>query len=173
MTIENEKSIIEQSAEIALTTVEVLHKDKKDLEIRLNEALKLLDKERIKSANLEVELGEAKKAKNTVDAMEDLQIAYNEIKRAYDELLEVERLRTASRDFQSASLSKTTIPKRLWISAIDAINFYSELNKASIYAIEHNDPWRKILFDITNTGQLKAARLDDNNNSNNDRDDLP
>jgi hypothetical protein len=171
LTTEKEKSSIEQSAEIALSTVQTLSNDKKDLEIRLNEALKLLDKERIKSANLEVELGEAKKAKNTLDAMEDLKISYDEIKQAYDELLEVERLRTASRDFQSANLSKTTIPPRPWISAVDAINFYTELNKASIYAIEHNDPWRKILFDMTNMGRLKAARLDDNNS--NDRDDLP
>jgi hypothetical protein len=113
-----------------------IHETKRDLEIRLNEALTLAD---IK-----------------IDAIEELQIKYDDLMRQYQELLEVERLRTSKSDFKSAAV----LPKHAWVAAIDALNFYSVLNKASRWAIEHNDPWKKILFDIKEDGQLKAAKLE-------------
>ena len=88
--------------------------------------------------------------------LNELQTKYDELKRAYDELREVERLRTSKSDFKSAAV----LPKHAWIAAIDALIFYSVLYKASRWAIEQNDPWRKILFDIKEDGQLKAAKLE-------------
>ena len=141
--------------------IAMFEKEREELQIRLQEALKLLDQERIRYANLEVELGEAQtrpgKQNKDVDANEELQIKYDELKQAYNELLEVERLRTSKSDFQSAA----KLPHRAWIVAIDAINFFRELNKASRYAIENNDPWKKIIFEIKADGQLKQARLEE------------
>ena len=120
----------------AMCKAQYIHETKRDLEIRLNEALTLAD---IK-----------------IDAIEELQIKYDELMRQHQELLEVERLRTSKSDFKSAAV----LPRHAWIAAIDALNFYSVLNKASRWAIEHNDPWHKILFDIKEDGQLKAAELE-------------
>lgn len=163
---EYEKEDISQSVKEEIAMFE---KEREELQIRLTDALKLaddkdraLERERLKFADLEVELGNMKanappsKSVKDVDANEELQIKYDELKAAYNELLEVERLRTSKSDFQSAA----TLPKQVWLSAIDALNFYSVLNKASRWAIEHNDPWKKILFDIKEDGQLKAANLE-------------
>jgi hypothetical protein len=146
---------LSKDSDLVVGRLDTLAKEYRELEIRLNEALQLaddkdkaLEKQRIMYANLEVEFGEAKK----------LQISYDEIKRAYDELLEVERLRTSRSDFHKAT---TTILKRPWIAAVNALHFYKQLNRASIYAIEHNDPWKKIFFDITQEdGQIIAAKLE-------------
>ena len=116
--------------------IAMFEKEREDLQIRLDEALTLVD--------------------DKIDAIQELQIKYEDLMRQYQELLEVERLRTSKSDFKSAAV----LPRHAWIAAIDALNFYSVLNKASRWAIEHNDPWHKILFDIKEDGQLKAAELE-------------
>ena len=133
---EAERSMPAESYPAEDVKAQYIHEAKEDLEIRLNEALTLAD--------------------NKIDAIEELQIKYDDLMRQYQELLEVERLRTSKSDFKSAAV----LPKHAWVAAIDALNLYSVLNKASRWAIEHNDPWHKILFDIKEDGQLKAAELE-------------
>lgn len=94
--------------------------------------------------------------KKQVDADKEAEIKYNELNHAYQELLEVERLRTSKMDFHSAA----TLPKTIWIAAINALNLYRVLSKASIHAIEHNDPWKKLLFDVKADGQISTAKLE-------------
>jgi hypothetical protein len=150
------------------------------LKAKLKEALQLaadrgkaLEKERIRAANLEVELGVLKNnhtstnsssstttTNKKIDAKEESEIKYNELNHAYQELLEVERLRTSKMDFHTAaSLPKSKV-KRPWIAAVNALHFYKVLHKASIHAIEHNDPWKKLLFDVDTDGQISTAKLE-------------
>lgn len=139
--------------------------EKEELETRLSEALKLaddkdraLERERIKFANLEVELGnKANPPSNKVDANEELQIKYDELKQAYDELLEVERLRTSHSDFKSAA----ALPKQAWIAAINVFGLSRALTKISMNLDSDSSAARlKVLFDVTSEGQIKNPRLE-------------
>ncbi len=62
-------------------------------------------------------------------------------------------------------------PKQIWVAAINALNLYRGLRDATDYIIDHNDPWRKVIFDISSDGQLTNAHLqkqeeqDHNNNA--------
>ena len=156
----------EKSAEIALANNQALIKDKEDLKIRLNEAFVLiedkdreLDRIRLAMGELELQIRDLKKnPPKNIDEKEELQIKYDELKIAYEELKAVESLRVQKQDFKPASNIQS--PPKVWVAAINALNLYRGLNEASKYAIEHNDPWKKVLFDITDNGQLKNARLE-------------
>lgn len=161
--------IAERSAEIALNTIDILKKELQEKDTRINEAFALIkDRQKriqelqMQMGEIEIELGNLKKnppaAAKNVDEKEELQIKYDELKVAYEELKQVETLRTKQQDFKPASIVASA-PK-VWVAAINAINFYRELNKASKYAIEHNEPWKKLLFDVASDGQLKVARLE-------------
>jgi hypothetical protein len=65
-------------------------------------------------------------------------------------------------EFKTASeFSKQAQKLDIWIPAIDALNLFMSINEARRWAIDHNDPWRKLLFDIDEYGRVKSAKLED------------
>lgn len=65
-------------------------------------------------------------------------------------------------EFKTASeLPKQTQKLDIWIPAIDALNLFMSINEARRWAIDHNDPWRKLLFEIDEYGRVKTAKLED------------
>lgn len=48
-----------------------------------------------------------------------------------------------------------------WIAAVNAMNFYVKLKEARDYAIDNHEPWRKVLFDISDEGQISNPRLEE------------
>lgn len=160
------QEVNEQATEIALTLADQYAADAKERDLRLNEALKLADDKNKRIEQLLLENGElelkiidlqtaADQAKE-VDRKEELQIEVDNMKLTIHELQEALRAKVKTSGFTQAS----QLPKQVWLAAINAINFYRELNKASRFAIEHNDPWKKIVFDVAEDGQLKAAKLE-------------
>lgn len=157
--------VSEQATEIALSLSEEFAGKANDLETRLKEALALADDKdkriyqlEMQAGELEVQLAEVKKNPSTanIDKTEDMQIENDNMKQTIIELQEALRANVKASGFTQAS----HLPKQVWIAAINAINFYRELNKASRFAIEHNDPWKKIVFEVATDGQLKAAKLE-------------
>jgi hypothetical protein len=160
------QEVNEQATEIALSLADEYAKKAKEQEIRLREALQIADDKDKRIYQLEMEAGELemqiadlkKKPVTTkdVDRAEELQIENDNLKVLVEELKEALRANVKASGFTQAS----HIPKQVWVAAINALNFYRTLNKASRHAIEHNDPWRRIIFDIAEDGQLKAAKLE-------------
>lgn len=65
-------------------------------------------------------------------------------------------------EFKTASeLPRQTQKLDIWIPAIDAINLFMAINQARRWAIDHNDPWRKLIFEIDEYGRVKTANLED------------
>jgi hypothetical protein len=160
------QEVNEQATEIALSLADEYAKKAKEQEIRLREALQIADDKDKRIYQLEMEAGELemqiadlkKKPVTTkdVDRAEELQIENDSLKVLVEELKEALRVNVKASGFTQAS----HLPKQVWVAAINALNFYRTLNKASRHAIEHNDPWRRIIFDIAQDGQLKAAKLE-------------
>lgn len=50
---------------------------------------------------------------------------------------------------------------QIWIPAIDALHLFVPLNKARRHAIDNNDPWRKLIFTVTNEGRITDANLEE------------
>lgn len=63
-------------------------------------------------------------------------------------------------EFKTASTFRTQ-QLDIWIPAIDALNLFVKINEARRWAIDHNDPWRKLLFQIDEYGRVKSAVLED------------
>lgn len=163
--IEGEREAVPDPREVQDLALDVSVAAIDDLEIRLKEALTLADDKdkriyqlEMQAGELEVQLTDLKKnpPPNNIDKTEDLQIENDNMKQTITELQEALRANVKASGFTQAS----HLPKQVWIAAINAINFYRELNKASRHAIEHNDPWKKIVFDVATDGQLKAAKLE-------------
>lgn len=161
------QEVNEQATEIALTLADAYGKDAKDLALRLQEALTLADdKDKrieqllLQQGELELQITDLKQKPQQlpkdVDKTEDLQIQIDNMQQTITELQEALRAKVQTSGFTQAS----HLPKQVWLAAINAINFYRELNKASRFAIEHNDPWKKIIFDVAEDGQLKAAKVE-------------
>lgn len=72
------------------------------------------------------------------------------------ELKEIESKRVREQDFHKGT-EVISLPQP-WIFAVDAINLFKGLNESSKQLLEDNKPWRKVVFDITNRGQLKGCR---------------
>lgn len=157
-------TIAEHSAEIALNTIDTLKKEIEDKDIRLNEAFHLIeDKEsvieklRVQLGNLEIEVGELKRkptipTTKDVDSREDLQIQLDEAQQTIAELRQVEAIHTRNQDFNLAS--KVASPPKVWVAAINA----SGLTRALIHIAMKTADKGKILFDVTDEGQLKNPR---------------
>lgn len=162
--VPSKREILETSTEIALTLADQYAADAKERDIRLNEALRLADDKDKRIEELLLQMGELelqitdlkKQPPKDVDKTEDLQIEIDNMKQTIQELQEALRAKVKASGFTQAS----QLPKQVWLAAINAINFYRELNKASRFAIEHNDPWKRIVFDVAEDGQLKAAKLE-------------
>jgi hypothetical protein len=138
--IETKNGIAEHTAEMALAErIDILQKDNTDKEIRLMEALTLLDS----------------KDKELDKLQSDYDLKCEEL----HELKAIEIKRTQQQDFVPAS--KVQSPPKVWVAAVNAINLFKGLNDASKYAIENNDPWKKVVFDVSAEGQLKNARLEE------------
>jgi regulator of replication initiation timing len=159
------QEVNEQATEIALSLADEYAKKAKEQEIRLREALQIADDKDKRIYQLEMEAGELEMQiadlKKTppakdIDKAEELQIENDNLKQTLEELKEALRANVKASGFTQAS----HIPKQVWVAAINALNFYRTLNKASRHAIEHNDPWHRIIFDIAEDGQLKAAKLE-------------
>lgn len=163
--VPTKEEILETSTEIALTLADQYAADAKERDLRLNEALRLADdKDKrieellLQMGELELQITDLKKQPppKDVDRTEDLQIQVDNMQQTITELQEALRAKVKTSGFTQAS----HLPKQVWLAAINAINFYRELNKASRHAIEHNDPWKRIVFDVAEDGQLKAAKLE-------------
>jgi DNA repair exonuclease SbcCD ATPase subunit len=159
------REVNEAATEIALSVADEYAKKAKEQEIRLREALQIADDKdkriyqlEMEAGELEMQIADLKKqpAPKDVDKAEELQIENDNLKQTLEELKEAVRANVKASGFTQAS----HLPKQVWIAAINALNFYRQLNKASRHAIEHNDPWRRIVFDIAEDGQLKAAKLE-------------
>lgn len=141
-----------------------------EYEVKLNEALTLADDKdkriyelEMKQGELEMEMEDLKKKpvrkESDIEKIEELQIENDNLKLRLREVEEIERTRIKESGFSTAS----RIPKHPWIAAIDALPFYITLRRARDYAINNNDPWRKILFDAGEDGKLSNARLEGEN----------
>lgn len=166
--VPTKEEVLETSAEIAMTLADQYAADVKERDIRLKEALELADQKDKRIYELEMAFGELeiqiaeltklrKPEAKDVDKTEELQIENDNMKQTIIELQEALRAKVKTSGFTQAS----QLPKQVWLAAINAINFYRELNKASRFAIEHNDPWKRIVFDVAEDGQLKVAKLYD------------
>lgn len=164
-------AIAERSAEIALNTIESKNKEVEDAKIRLNEAFHLIEdkdsviqKLRVELGNLEIEVGELKRKKplmsiNKVDdTKEDLQIQLDEAKQTIIELRQIEAIHTRNQDFSVAS--KVASPSKVWIAAINASGLTRALVQITMKAARSSLERKKVLFDVTDEGQLKNPRLE-------------
>lgn len=161
-------SVAERSAEIALSIIGTLKKELEDKDIRLNEAFALIDdkekeleRERLLIGELELKIEELRKKPS--EQLAKLQAEYDLLKEENKELRAIEGKRSKEQDFIPAS--KVVSPLNVWVAAINALNLYRGLNEGSKYAIEHNDPWKKVIFDVAADGQLKNARLEEEDSS--------
>lgn len=85
---------------------------------------------------------------------EKLEAAQQTIK----ELQDIERKRI---EFQSAKELPRSQVLEIWVPAIDALNLFMGINQARRWAIDHNDPWRRLLFDIADDGRIKSCKLEE------------
>lgn len=167
--------IVPEALEVARTAADIAMTANKDLEIRLNEALKLADDKDIRiyqlemqSGELEVQIADLKKKledkkpsavnQKQVDTIEELTIERDNLKLALHEMKEIERIRLKESGFTTAS----KIPKHPWIQASDALAFYIALHKAANFLNANNDSYRKILFTVEDDGRLGLAYLEGN-----------
>jgi len=158
---EYKNGIAERAAKIGLHNIDILTKELEETKIRLDEAFALIEdkereieRERLLIGELELKIEDLKKKplEQLAKTQAELDMAKEEIR----ELRAIEGKRTGEQDFVSAS--KVHSPPQIWIAAINALNLYRGLNEASKYAIEHNDPWKKVIFDIAENGELKSCR---------------
>jgi hypothetical protein len=73
------------------------------------------------------------------------------------ELQDIERKRIV---FEKAGQLSPTKYQQIWIPSIDALNLFVGINQARKWAIEHNDPWRKLIFEVEDDGRVRTAKLD-------------
>jgi hypothetical protein len=73
------------------------------------------------------------------------------------ELQDIERKRIV---FAKAGQLPPTKYQQIWIPSIDALNLFVGINQARKWAIEHNDPWRKLIFEVEDDGRVRTAKLD-------------
>lgn len=85
---------------------------------------------------------------------EKLEAAHNTIK----ELQDIERKKI---EFQSAGTLPPTRYEEIWIPAIDALNLFMGINQARRWAIDHNDPWRRLVFEVADDGRIRNAKLEE------------
>ena len=90
------------------------------------------------------------------EELRDFETLYFQLLQERNELREAERKRVQESSFKPAK----TLPPQCWVSAVNAMNFFIPLKRAREHAIDHHDPWRKIYFDVSENGELKAARLE-------------
>ena len=74
------------------------------------------------------------------------------------ELEEIERKKI---EFQTAGQLPRAQVLDIWIPAIDALNLFMAINQARRHAIDNNDPWRRLIFQIGEDGRVKTAKLED------------
>lgn len=160
---EYHNSVAERSAEIALSTIDSLRGELKDNDIRLNEAFALLEdkereieRQRVAMGEMELQIKELQD-KPSKDLAE-LQARYDLKCIEYNELKAIESQRTAQLDFKPASQVQS--PKIVWVAAVNAFNLYKGLKDGSMHATSNNDPWHKVIFDVSVDGQLNNARLE-------------
>jgi hypothetical protein len=160
---EYRNSVAERSAEIALTTIDSMKEELKEKDIRLDEAFALIDdkdkeieRQRIAMGEMELRIKELQD-KPSKDLAE-LQIRYDLKCQEYNELKAIESQRTAQHDFKPASQVQS--PKVVWVAAVNAYHVYKGLHEGSMWATSHNEPWKKVLFEVAVDGQLKDARLE-------------
>lgn len=161
---EIKNSVADFAAKFDLETIDSLKEELKEKEIRLDEAFALiddkeqeLDRERLLIGELELRIEDLKKKPS--EQLAQLQTEYDLKCEEIKELRSIEGQRTKERDFVPAS--KVLSPPKVWVAAVNALNLYRGLNDASRFAIEHNDPWKKVIFDVSDDGQLKNARLEE------------
>lgn len=156
--------IAERSAEIALSTIDTMKKELEDKDIRLDEVFAILEdkdkeieRQRLTIGELEIRIEDLQKKPS--EQLAKLQAEYDLKCEEVKELREIEGQRTKDNDFHKASTIPT--PKYVWIAAINALNLYRGLRDGSKWALEHNEPWKKVVFDIASDGQLNNARLEE------------
>lgn len=86
---------------------------------------------------------------------EQLEVAHSEIRELKEALRKEIQFKTA-KDWPSHAQEL-----QIWIPCIDALNLFVKINEARRWAIDHNDPWRKLLFEIDEYGRVKSAKLED------------
>lgn len=86
---------------------------------------------------------------------EQLEVAHSEIRQLKEALRKEIQFKTA-KDFPSHAQKLD-----IWVPAIDALNLFVKINEARRWAIDHNDPWRKLIFQIDEYGKVKSADLED------------
>lgn len=155
--------IAERSAEIVLNTIDILQKELTDKDIRLNEAFSLIEdkegeieRQRLTIGELEIRIEDLKK--KPTEQLAKLQAEYDLKCEEIKELKAVEAIHTRNQDFNPAS--KVALPKQIWVAAVNAYHVYKGLHEATMWATSHNEPWKKVIFDVADDGQLKDSRLE-------------
>lgn len=155
--------IAERSAEIALNTIDTLKKEIEDKDIRLNETFfliedkdKEIERQRLAIGEMEIRIEDLKK--KPTEQLAKLQADYDMKCEEVKELKAVEAIHTRNQDFNPAS--KIASPKQIWVAAVNAYHVYKGLHDGSMWATSHNEPWKKVIFDVADDGQLKDSRLE-------------
>lgn len=63
-------------------------------------------------------------------------------------------------EFKTATELPRTQVLDIWIPAIEAIKLFVPLNQARRQAIDHNDPWHRLIFKIAEDGHVQDAKLE-------------
>lgn len=128
-------------------------------DVQLEEASRLIadkdkeiERQRLQIGELELKIEDLKKKPS--DQLAKLQVEYDAKCQENRELREV--LHAKNQNFAPASSIES--PKSVWVAAVNAINLFKGLHEGSRWAIEHNDPWKKVVFTVGNDGQLTDAR---------------
>lgn len=164
---EYKDAVAEQSVEIALNTIDTLKKELEDKEIRLDEAFSLIDdkdteieRQRLQMGDMELRIDELQKKPS--EQLTKLQAQYDLKCEEVKELRAIEGKRTQQNDFKPASsviLQSSSSKKKneAWIAAPNLSGFVKALISVSLKFDSYSSQ-RKVIFDLTDDGQLKNAR---------------
>jgi hypothetical protein len=140
-----------------------LKEELKDKDIRLDEAFAMIDdkdkeieRQRLQLGDMELRIEDLRKKPS--EELAKLHAEYDLKCEEVKELRAIEGQRTKQHDFNPAS--KVASPKFVWVAAVNAYHLYKGLHEGTMWATSHNEPWKKVIFDQADDGQLKNARLE-------------